>query len=284
MPSPPPQPPGSSTSTARDYYNSPSSDNFYYTIWGGEDIHIGIYTSPSDTIKAASQRTVERLAALSSITSSTRVLDLGAGYGGGARWLARTYGCKVTCLNLSEVQNERNRVMSKEQGLGELIEVVDGAFERLPFEEGSFDLVWSQDSFLHSNEQEAIVQEISKVLVREGGNVVFTNIMAAEDADPERMVPIKKRLSLESDLATTRFYSTEFAKHGFEDAGFVNETEHLVTHYSRVMAALSDAAGADGGASGISEEFVENAKTGLRHWVDGGNDGQLEWGIFHFRR
>ena len=161
---------------------------------------------------------------------------------------------------------------------------MDGGFERLPFEEGSFDLVWSQDSFLHSNEQDAIVREISRVLVREGGNVVFTNIMAAQDADAERMVPIKKRLSLESDLATRRFYSTEFSKYGFEDVAFVSETEHLVTHYRTVMAALSDAAGADGGVSGISDEYVENAKTGLKHWVDGGNDGQLEWGIFHFRR
>ena len=280
---PPSQPP-SSTSTARDYYNSPSSDNFYYTIWGGEDIHIGIYNSSSDTIKLASQRTVERIAALTSIHPSTRVLDLGAGYGGAARWLARTYGCKVTCLNLSEVQNVRNRAMSKEQGLGELIEVVDGAFESLPFEEGTFDLVWSQDSFLHSNEQEAIVKEISRVLVKKGGNVVFTNIMAAQEADPERMVPIKKRLSLENDLATRDFFLKEFAKHGFEDAGFVIKTEHLVTHYSKVMAALSDAASAAGSASGISDDFVENTKAGLKHWVDGGNDGQLEWGIFHFRR
>ena len=90
MQSPPPQPgPASSTSTARDYYNSPSSDNFYYTIRGGQHIHIRLYISPTDTIKAASQRTVERLAALTPITSSTRVLDLGAGYGGAARWLAR---------------------------------------------------------------------------------------------------------------------------------------------------------------------------------------------------
>ena len=27
------------------------------------------------------------------------------------------------------------------------------------------------------------------------------------------------------------------------------------------------------------DEFVEDAKTGLRCWVDGGKDGQLEWGF-----
>lgn len=29
--------------TARDYYNSPDADNFYFHIWGGEDIHVGLY-------------------------------------------------------------------------------------------------------------------------------------------------------------------------------------------------------------------------------------------------
>ena len=29
--------------TARDYYNSSDADRFYATIWGGEDIHIGLY-------------------------------------------------------------------------------------------------------------------------------------------------------------------------------------------------------------------------------------------------
>ncbi|MDH5777270.1 MAG: SAM-dependent methyltransferase, partial [Gammaproteobacteria bacterium] len=31
--------------TARDYYNSEDADNFYNIIWGGEDIHIGLYES-----------------------------------------------------------------------------------------------------------------------------------------------------------------------------------------------------------------------------------------------
>ncbi|MCP5497196.1 MAG: SAM-dependent methyltransferase, partial [Leptospiraceae bacterium] len=31
---------------AKDYYNSSEADQFYYNIWGGEDIHIGLYDNP----------------------------------------------------------------------------------------------------------------------------------------------------------------------------------------------------------------------------------------------
>ena len=45
-------------STARDYYNSDNAEAFYSTIWGGEDIHIGLYGEGEDSIAAASRRSV----------------------------------------------------------------------------------------------------------------------------------------------------------------------------------------------------------------------------------
>src|SRR5690606_3033107 len=121
-----------------DYYNSEDADNFYFHVWGGEDIHVGTYNSPDEDIRTASRRTVERMARKVQLTSAMRVLDLGAGYGGAARYLAATYGCQVTCLNLSEVENERNRRMNAEQGLDHLINVTDGSFEDLPFQDNAF--------------------------------------------------------------------------------------------------------------------------------------------------
>ncbi|MFB6261723.1 MAG: SAM-dependent methyltransferase, partial [Thiohalorhabdaceae bacterium] len=44
--------------TAREYYNSEDADTFYFTIWGGEDLHIGMYQSEDEPIFDASVRTV----------------------------------------------------------------------------------------------------------------------------------------------------------------------------------------------------------------------------------
>ncbi|MDA2912268.1 methyltransferase domain-containing protein, partial [Nitrospiraceae bacterium AH_259_D15_M11_P09] len=91
----------------------------------------------------------EMASLLNGIDSRARILDLGAGYGGAARYLAKTYGCHVGCLNLSEVQNQRNRDLNRSQGMDLQINVVDGSFEEIPLGDALVDVVWSQDAFLH---------------------------------------------------------------------------------------------------------------------------------------
>ena len=44
--------------TTRDYYDSPDADNFYFHVWGGEDIHVGIYLSDGAPIRDARHRPV----------------------------------------------------------------------------------------------------------------------------------------------------------------------------------------------------------------------------------
>lgn len=57
-----------------------------------------------------------------------KVLDLGSGKGGAARWLAKTFGCHVTCFNLGEKQNEFNKSKAVADGIGELIDTHLGSF------------------------------------------------------------------------------------------------------------------------------------------------------------
>ena len=128
--------------TAREYYNSADADNFYFHIWGGEDIHIGLYESDDEPIAEASRRTVRRMAELAGdLDADTRVLDLGAGYGGSMRYLAEQFGCRCVALNLSEVENERDREMNQKVGLSDRIDVVDGDFTSLDYPTSR--LIWS---------------------------------------------------------------------------------------------------------------------------------------------
>jgi sarcosine/dimethylglycine N-methyltransferase len=263
--------------TARDYYNSTDADNFYAIIWGGEDIHIGLYESPDDGIARASRRTVEQMAGWVRLSPDTKVLDVGAGYGGAARFLARTYGCRVTCLNLSEVENARNRLLNREQGIDHLVHVVDGSFEDLPFEDNAYDVVWSQDALLHSGDRSRVVEEVVRVL-RPGGELIFTDPMAANGCPPSALGPILDRLRLES-LGSPDFYRRQLYRLGMRSVEFRDETPHLARHYQRV---LDETERRDGELDGhVSEEYRTRMKAGLRNWVEGGNAGNLAWGILH---
>ena len=264
---------------ARDYYNSEDADNFYSTIWGGEDIHIGIYESEEEPIRTASRRTVERMASrLDDLGEGRRVLDLGAGYGGPARFLAKNYGCRVVALNLSEVENERNRRINEDQGLDHLVEVVEGSFEEVPYEDGRFDVVWSQDAILHSAEREKVFAEAARVL-KDSGQFVFTDPMKADECPDEVLQPILDRIHLDS-LGSANYYRQVADEVGLREVDFEDHTEHLSTHYARVLQETEERE--EELSEAVSRDYLKRMKKGLGHWIEGGRKGHLNWGIHHF--
>ena len=274
-------PGGDPVRAARDYYDSPDADFFYASIWGGEDIHIGLYAHPDEPVYDASRRTVEEMAArVDGLGQKTRVLDLGSGYGGAARYLAKTKGCHVVGLNLSEVENRRAESLNAEQGIEDRVRIVTGSFENIPFEDGAFDVVWSQDAILHSGNRERVLQEVSRVLAP-GGQFVFTDPMQSDTCPEGALQPILDRIHLAS-LGSPGFYRNMCETVGLEFDGFEELTEQLVNHYGRILGETTRRAAALSGH--VSPEYIERMQSGLRHWIDGGRDGLLAWGIFRFRK
>jgi sarcosine/dimethylglycine N-methyltransferase len=268
--------------TARQYYNSDDADNFYFHVWGGEDIHIGLYSFPGESIATASRRTVQYMAdeVVQELGPHSRVLDVGAGYGGAARYLADTYGCQVTALNLSEKENERNREMNRALSLDQSINVVDGSFESIPAEDASFDLAWSQDAILHSGHRDRVIGEIARVL-RPGGELIFTDPMQADDCPEGVLQPVLDRIHLDS-LGSIAFYREAAARHGLEEVQIVELTNNLVVHYDSVRDELARVGGDL--AAKVSDAYIERMLAGLGHWVDAAEKGYLRWGILHFRK
>jgi sarcosine/dimethylglycine N-methyltransferase len=262
----------------RDYYDSPDADDFYRTIWGGEDIHIGLYDVSAD-IATASRRAVERMASKAGKLSGKRVLDLGSGYGGAARVLAGEHGARVWCLNLSAVENERNRDLTRKAGLTKRLEVIDGSFDDAPFDDGSFDVVWSQDAILHAPDRRLVLDEVARVL-KPGGDFIFTDPMQADDlVDTRPLQPIYDRIHL-PDLASFAFYRKELAARGLKEVSFEVLTGHLRTHYDRIADELE----ARRDELDAGDAFVDRMLAGLGHWVSGADAGLLAWGIMHFRK
>lgn len=270
----------SAVARAEVYYDSAEADRFYQSIWGGEDIHIGLYRHDDDSIAEASRRTVETMADhLSGVGEATRILDLGAGYGGSARYLADRFGCHVTCLNLSETQNDRNRQLTEEAGLSDRVRVVHGDFENVPDPDASYDIVWSQDAILHSGNRTKVLDEVGRLLV-DGGQFVFTDPMQSDDCPDGVLQPILDRIQL-ATLASFAFYRTELGKRGFREAGIEPRLGDLRTHYWRIGEELKRHYDEAVRLSGRT--YVNNMIKGLQHWVDGADKGYLAWGIMDFR-
>lgn len=265
---------------AEDYYDGADADRFYALVWGGEDIHVGIYQTPGEPVRHASRRTVERMAdMLGGLGPTARVADFGAGYGGAARFLAGRFGCRVTCYNISETQNRLNRQLTSEAGLGRLVDVVHADFARVPAAEGAFHVVWSQDAFLHSSDRPAVLAEAARVLAP-GGRLIFTDPMQADEAPAGVLAPILERIHLPS-MGSPSAYRAALDDAGFTVEAFIPLTAHLAMHYARIAHDLE----ANRDRIAVHDPgFVDRMRAGLEHWVTGAERGHLAWGIFLARK
>ncbi|MFE0176782.1 SAM-dependent methyltransferase [Streptomyces sp. NPDC059002] len=269
------------TDVARAYYNTDDVDGFYAHAWGGEDIHVGVYADPDEAIDVASGRTVERLAAkVADVLGGGKVLDMGSGYGGAARRLAGGFDCRVTALNISEVQNRRHRELNARCGLDGRIDVVTGSFHDIPAPDGTFDVVWSQEALCHSGDRPRALREARRVL-RPGGRLVFTDIMAADDAAESDVRALAERLTNE-DFATPGFYIEQLRLLGLSDVVFEDLSAHMLTHYERLVEEVRTPS--PGLVGAVSAEYLKGLGENLPQVADACRAGHLTWGIFHGRR
>ncbi|WP_448394362.1 glycine/sarcosine N-methyltransferase [Mycolicibacterium sp. XJ879] len=265
---------------AEAYYDSDDADAFYSMIWGGEDIHVGCYENSRD-IRAASVETVDRMIGrLPHLEPGSNVLDLGSGYGGSARRLVATRGCTVTCLNISETQNDANRAKNVAAGLADRIRVVHGSFDDIPAPDNTFDVVWSQDAILHASDRRKVLSEAFRVL-KPGGEMIFTDPMQADDVPDGVLQPVYDRLNL-PDLGSMRFYQQAALALGFEVVEQIDLVHNLRTHYDRVHSELE--ARRDELEQQSSKAYLDKMMVGLRNWVQAADEGHLAWGIQRFRK
>lgn len=106
----------------------------------------------------------ERLAQLSGVKTGDRLLDIGCGIGGPARYLAAAYGCHVTGVDLTPDYVETATELSRRTGLSDQTEFISADATKLPFPDHSFDLTWSQHCNMNIEDKQALLSEINRTL------------------------------------------------------------------------------------------------------------------------
>jgi ubiquinone/menaquinone biosynthesis C-methylase UbiE len=129
---------------------------------------------------------VEALAERAGIVAASRALDLCAGLGGPARFLASRRGCRMVALELNAGRAAGSARLTRRVDLGRRVSTVRGDAQRLPFADASFDACISQEALLHIPDKAAVLAGCHRVL-RPGGRLAFTDWIAHPRlADRER--------------------------------------------------------------------------------------------------
>ena len=265
---------------AQAAYDSADAGAFYSQIWGGDDIHLGLYNAPDEPIAEASHRTMERMAGKIHQDAIGYTVDLGSGYCGAARFLTHHFDSAVLAVNLSSEQNRRANRLNQQAGVEDRITVVDASYNDVPAPDAAADLVWSQDAFLHAPQRAVPMSEAARIL-KPGGEFLFTDPMAADGVSANELSGVLERLNL-SSLASPSEYKRLADEAGLEFVEFDDLSEMLPIHYGRVLEETQ--ARADELLKTASQQYLDAMMTGLQNWVDAGNRGLLSWGIFHFRK
>src|SRR6185312_6191667 len=117
------------------------------------------------------------LARLVELTSNMSVLDIGAGVGGPARFLAATYGCRVTGVELSEPFVDAARYLTERTGQSERVSFEIASALDLPFAGGRFDVVLLQHVAMNIADRARLYREIRRVLKRGGRFATFDVVL-----------------------------------------------------------------------------------------------------------
>jgi MPBQ/MSBQ methyltransferase len=182
--------------TVAEEYDAWTEEGILEYYWG-EHIHLGYYSEDVKykyrPLNEAQYIFVDEMMKLGGIDPAVdgkaKVLDVGCGFGGTSRYLARALGpeAEVTGITLSPKQVERGTELAVEQNTPNAKFMVQDALA-MTFADNSFDIVWACESGEHMPDKKAYIEQMMRVL-KPGGKFVMATWCQRDD----REVPFDKR-------------------------------------------------------------------------------------------
>ena len=210
----------------------------------------------------------KELASLAGITEGMKVLDVGSGIGGPARLLGGDYGCDVTGIDLTQEFCLAAEMLTAGVGLDEKVRFHCGSALDMPFEDGSFDLVWMQNSSMNIPEKEKLYSEVRRVL-RPGGKLATQDVLSGPVTPLHYPVPWAGDESLSFMISAPDFQEL-LGSLGFKELAWNDVTALGVKLRAEQEAAASTKGpAAFGRGIVISKDQATKAANTQRNYIEG---------------
>lgn len=187
--------------------------------------------APYDNFHSRGMAATLDLIALANFSAGAHVLDVGGGLGGPARTLASRSGARVTVLDLTPSFVTQGRILSERLGMSDQVDFETGDGVDMPFEDASFDGVWTQHSTMNIENKEALYAEIHRVL-RPGGKLAMHEVMAGNGQPVDYPMPWASSPEFSFLLRATEMRAL-IATTGFRELSWEDETPNVLAYVDR---------------------------------------------------
>ncbi len=161
----------------REFYDA--SSGLWESIWG-EHMHHGYYGKNGNYRLDRRQAQIELIEELllwagyepKNANAPHNIIDVGCGIGGSTLYLAQKFGSNATGISLSPVQVSRAQERAVEAGIDSRVRFEVANALKMPFEDDTFDLVWSLESGEHMPDKTKFLAECYRVL-KPGGKMIL---------------------------------------------------------------------------------------------------------------
>ena len=131
--------------------------------------------APFDHFHGRGLEATEELASALTVSPTDRLLDIGSGIGGPARYFADRFGCRVTGIDLTEEFCNVARELSTRVGLKDKVDFEHGNALAMPFDDDTFEGAYSMNVSMNIADKAAFYREIYRVL-KPGGWLVLSEL------------------------------------------------------------------------------------------------------------
>lgn len=132
--------------------------------------------APVDEFHIRGREATVELANQAAMKPGLRVLDVGSGLGASVRYLASEHRVRATGIDLTKEYVDVARALADLVGLRDSVVFHQSSALDMPFDNGSFDVVWTEHVQMNIADKRAFYAEIARVLVPRG-RLVFHDIL-----------------------------------------------------------------------------------------------------------